>query len=87
MNDLKNGGPGWLREFKAGSDNGMKFGPSGGKIANSLNGTEPDRKLRGLPDQTQAQRVFGKPVVRPLAATPTNPKSGTLVRSPWSSGK
>ena len=77
-----------MSSFKTGVPGGFVTGARDAKIANSIGGVEADRKLRGLPDQKAAQTVFGKsPVERPLAATPTNPKSGTLVRSPWSSGR
>ena len=73
-----------MSSFKAGVPGGFVTGARDAKIANPLNGTLADKTLRGLPNG--GGKTFDRSSTqRPLAATPTNPKSGTLVKDPWSS--
>ena len=65
---------------------GFRVGERTPGLSNPIGGVEADRKLRGLPNG--GGKIFDRSSTqRPLAGTPTNPKSGTLVRSLWSSGK
>ena len=75
-----------MSSFKAGVPGGFVTGARDAKIVNSIGGVEADRKLRGLPNG--GGKIFDRSSTqRPLAATPVNPKGGTLVRSPWTSEK
>ena len=68
-----------MSSMKAGVPGGMVVGPRDASIANPLAGSEPDRKLRGLPDG--GGKTFDRSSTeRPFTANPpTNPKGGTVV--------
>ena len=73
-----------MSSMKVGEPGGMRVGSRDSRLENPLDGTLPDSRLRGLPDQ---QAIF-PPEQRgqrpPTNKTPTNSVQGTQVRSPWS---